>query len=220
MDGTTQPAAVHMDRIYRYQRHFYDATRHNFLLGRDTLIAGLLPPDGGTVVEVGCGTARNLIQAAKAYPEAKFYGFDISAVMLETARKNIAAAGLGDRITVVEGDATNFDLQKLFGFKGADRIIISYALSMIPPWREVISQSATQLSDGGAIHVVDFGQLERLPRMFKAGLYAWLAKFSVHPSAELSAELRRTAAAKNMDLFVTHPFRGYATYAELRHRRS
>ena len=54
-------ASDHMDRIYRYQRHLYDVTSRHFLLGRDTLISGLLPPDGGTVVEVGCGTARNLI---------------------------------------------------------------------------------------------------------------------------------------------------------------
>ena len=127
MSNATASAAAHMDRIYRYQRHFYDATRHNFLLGRDTLIAGLLPPDGGSVVEVGCGTARNLIEAAKAYPKARLYGFDISAVMLETARKNIAAAGLSQRIIVVEGDATNFDLDVLFGLKGADRIFVHRA---------------------------------------------------------------------------------------------
>jgi S-adenosylmethionine-diacylgycerolhomoserine-N-methlytransferase len=218
MSNATVPAAAHMDRIYRYQRHFYDATRHNFLLGRDTLIAGLLPPDGGSVVEVGCGTARNLIQAAKAYPKAKLYGFDISSVMLETARKNIAAAGLESRISVDLGDATNFDLQTLFGLKGADRIFISYALSMIPPWREVLVRSTTQLSPIGAVHIVDFGQLENLPRAFKTGLYAWLAKFSVHPSAELTAELRRVAVRDHLDLFIAHPLRGYATYAVMRRR--
>ncbi|MFM9938714.1 MAG: class I SAM-dependent methyltransferase [Hyphomicrobiaceae bacterium] len=219
MSNATAPAAAHMDRIYRYQRHFYDATRHNFLLGRDTLIAGLLPPpDGGSVVEVGCGTARNLIQAAKAYPKARFYGFDISAVMLETARKNIAAAGLGDRISVIEGDATNFDLQQLFGLRGADRIFISYALSMIPPWRDVLARSATQLAPSGSLHVVDFGQSQGLPRAFKSVLYAWLAKFSVHPSNELESELRRVALKDDLDLSIAHPLRGYATYAVMRRK--
>ncbi len=218
MSNAMAPAAAHMDRIYRYQRHFYDATRHNFLLGRDTLIAGLLPPDGGTVVEVGCGTARNLIQAAKAYPKARFYGFDISAVMLETARKNIAAAGLSHRITVVEGDACTFDLEKLFGLRAADRIFISYALSMIPPWREVLARAATQLSPAGSLQIVDFGQAEGLPRAFKAGLYAWLARFSVHPSADLGTELRQVAIRNGLDLFVAQPFRGYATYAVMQRR--
>lgn len=33
-----------MDRIYRRQRHFYDATRKYYLLGRDPMIAGLAVP--------------------------------------------------------------------------------------------------------------------------------------------------------------------------------
>ncbi len=209
-------AAAHMDRIYRYQRHFYDATRRHFLLGRDTLITGLRPPDGGTVVEVGCGTARNLIQAAHTYPMARFYGFDISSVMLATARKNIAGAGLAERIHVAKGDATNFDLDAMFGFAAADRIFISYALSMIPSWRQTLDCASRQLAARGSLHVVDFGGLEGFPALAKSALYAWLARFSVYPSADLEAELRRLALANGLDVFVAHPYRGYATYAVLR----
>lgn len=216
MIDQSAPASASMDRIYRYQRHFYDLTRRNFLLGRDTLVAGLLPPDGGTVVEVGCGTARNLIEAARAYPKARFYGFDISTAMLETAAKSIAAAGLNDRIKIAEGDAANFDLQRMFGLPAADRIFISYALSMIPPWRQVLDCSCRQLAAGGALHVVDFGQLEGWPTVARSALYAWLGKFSVHPSADLVAELRRVAATNGLDPFIAHPHRGYATYAALR----
>jgi S-adenosylmethionine-diacylgycerolhomoserine-N-methlytransferase len=49
-----------MDRLYRRQRHFYDLTRKHYLLGRDQLIEGLGPPSGSRVLEIGCGTARNL----------------------------------------------------------------------------------------------------------------------------------------------------------------
>lgn len=218
MSDTSAPAADHMDRIYRYQRHLYDATRRNFLLGRDTLISGLLPPDDGIVVEVGCGTARNLIETARTYPKAKLYGFDISTVMLETARSRIKAAGFEGRIHVAQGDAANFDLQKLFGFAAADRIVISYALSMIPPWREALACVTRQIAPAGSLHIVDFGQLEGFPNLAKSALYAWLAKFSVHPSAELEPELRRLARANDLEAFVTHPFRGYATYAVLRRK--
>jgi S-adenosylmethionine-diacylgycerolhomoserine-N-methlytransferase len=218
MSDHSASAATSMDRIYRYQRHFYDATRRNFLLGRDTLIAGLLPPDDGTVVEVGCGTARNLIEAARFYPNARFFGFDISEAMLATARKRIVAAGLEGRIRIEPGDATNFDLHQLFGFPAADRIFISYTLSMIPPWRQVLTTAARQLGPRGSLHIVDFGQLEDCPALAKSALYAWLARFSVHPSAELEGEIRRAAAANGLDAFVTHPFRGYATYATLQRR--
>ena len=45
-----------MDDIYRVQRHFYDLTRKPYLLGRDVLIRELDIPDGGSVLEIGCGT--------------------------------------------------------------------------------------------------------------------------------------------------------------------
>ncbi len=54
--ASTEDAGQHMDGIYRYQRYIYDATRKYFLLGRDTLLDELDPPDGGSVLEVGCGT--------------------------------------------------------------------------------------------------------------------------------------------------------------------
>ena len=212
------PAAQSMDRIYRYQRHIYDATRRNFLLGRDALIAALRAPDGATVVEVGCGTARNLIAAARAYPNAKFYGFDISAVMLETAQASIKSAGLAGRIAISQGDATNFDLKSMFGLNGADRLFISYALSMIPPWQQVLDCSSRQMAPGGSLHVVDFGQLEGYPTVAKAALYAWLAKFDVHLSAALPAELRRVAAANQLDASIETLYRGYATLAVLRRK--
>ena len=79
-------ASTLMDGIYRRQRHIYDLSRKYYLLGRDRLIEQLSPPPGGRVLEIGCGTARNLVAAAAAYPQAEFYGIDISAAMLATAR--------------------------------------------------------------------------------------------------------------------------------------
>lgn len=50
-----------MDRIHSMQRHFYDTPRAAFLLGRGDLVRGLDAPPGTTILEVGCGTARNLV---------------------------------------------------------------------------------------------------------------------------------------------------------------
>lgn len=52
-----------MDDIYRIQRHFYDFTRKPYLLGRDVLIRELDLSADETVLEIGCGTARNLFIA-------------------------------------------------------------------------------------------------------------------------------------------------------------
>jgi S-adenosylmethionine-diacylgycerolhomoserine-N-methlytransferase len=202
-----------MDAIYRYQRYVYDATRKFYLLGRDRLIGELAPAPGDSVLEVACGTGRNLISAARRYPQARFFGFDISTAMLETAGGSIVRAGLGDRISIAAGDATAFSGERLFGTDAFDRIFISYALSMIPPWRAALQQALTALAPGGRLLIVDFGRQEELPRWFKRLLRGWLAQFSVEPRDELSTELDRIAALPGYRVTYTQLYRGYAVYA-------
>lgn len=213
MAETGASAAQHMDAIYRYQRYVYDATRKYYLLGRDRLIADLDPPRGGTVLEVACGTGRNLIGAARRYPEARFYGFDISNAMLETARSSIQRADLDARINIAHGDATSFDPATLFGVPGFDRIFISYALSMIPPWRPALQEALGALAPGGKLFIVDFGDQARLPGWFKRGLRSWLAQFSVTPRDELEAELGRIGTMPGYEVHYEPLYRGYSTYA-------
>ena len=202
-----------MDAIYRYQRYVYDLTRKYYLLGRDRLIAELDPPKAGTVLEVACGTGRNIMAAARRYPGARFYGFDISNAMLETAQSSIHRAGLDGRIKVAHGDATSFDPQALFGVAGFDRIFISYALSMIPPWRGALDEALQALAPGGQLLIVDFGTQAGLPGWFKRGLRAWLAQFSVTPRDELEAELQRVSAMSGYTVRCRSLYRGYSTYA-------
>ena len=61
-------ATRRMNRMYRRQRHIYDGTRRYYLLGRDRLIANLGPNTGADVLEIGCGTGRNLVHAARLFP--------------------------------------------------------------------------------------------------------------------------------------------------------
>ncbi len=199
-----------MDAIYRTQRHFYDLTRKYYLLGRDGLIDALAPPAGGTVLEIGCGTGRNLIAAAKRWPDARYFGIDISAAMLETARASVAKAGLAGKIMLAQGDATAFDAQALFGVARFDRIFQSYTLSMIPDWQGALREGAAKLAPGGRLDIVDFGQQERLPGPFKAALFAWLASFDVTPRAELPAALDDIAAQRGLSPSFTVLRRGYA----------
>lgn len=208
-------AASHMDAIYRYQRYIYDASRKYYLLGRDSVLDALKPPAGGTVLEVACGTGRNLIKAARRYPKAHFYGFDISNAMLDTAASSIARKGLTGRIHVAYGDATDFSAQHLFGVPAFDRVFVSYALSMIPPWREALREAFGAVAPGGELHVVDFSEQAGLPRWFRAGLRIWLAKFSVQPRAELEGELRKIAAQTGAPLRFERMYGDYACRAVL-----
>jgi len=212
-------AAGLMDRIYRHQRHIYDASRKFYLLGRDQLIDGLQPPKGGSVLEIGCGTGRNLIRIAQRYPDCACHGLDVSSAMLATAQGSIAKAGLERRIRLAQADATGFDPQALFGRAGFDRIVISYALSMIPPWQGVVAEALRRLSPGGSLHIVDFGDQAGLPAPFKAVLLRWLALFHVTPREDLPETVRALAEAAGADCRIGAPYRGYAVHAVATRRR-
>lgn len=199
-----------MDGVYRYQRHFYDLTRKYYLLGRDGLIADLDVPAGGAVLEIGCGTGRNLIAVGKAWPQARLCGVDISEAMLDTARASVAKTGMGDRVMLAQGDACGFDAQALFGRATFERVFISYALSMIPEWEMALAQAARCLAPGGKLEIVDFGQQEALPALWKRALFGWLGKFHVSPRRELAPAIERLAQDMGGFPHSRTLYRGYA----------
>lgn len=213
--STTLANAGLMDRIYRRQRHVYDLSRKYYLLGRDRLIEGLAPPPGGRVLEIGCGTARNLIAVAQRHPAAPLFGIDLSLEMLDTARRRVGRQGLSGRIRLAHADATRFDPALLFGVPGFSRIFFSYTLSMIPEWERALAQSVLWLQPGGELHLVDFGGQERLPRWFRGGLRQWLALFHVILRDALEAALARLSGEIEVRSFE-RPHLGYAQYAVCR----
>jgi len=204
-----------MDGIYRRQRHVYDLTRYCYLLGRDHLISELDPPAGGSVIEIGCGTGRNLIAAAARYPEVRFYGLDISEEMLKTARRSIASSGATSRITIAQGNALTFAPQPTFGESKFDRVFFSYALSMVPGWQAALAHALSLVAPGGRLYIVDFGQCEVLPRWFKRGLFRWLDLFHVTPRADLETFLRALASSRRAVMQWRPLYRGYAWQASL-----
>lgn len=203
-------AAALMDAIYRRQRHIYDLTRKYYLLGRDDLINALAPPPGGTILEIGCGTGRNLIAAARTYPRTRLYGLDISAEMLRTAEASLRRAGLGGRFRLARGDAADFSAATLFAVTRFDRVFFSYSLSMIPEWWAALEAGLARVAPGGRLHVVDFGQQQALPTIVRRLLRAWLRRFHVEPRAEHDTRLRALAEAAGAAYVARPLYRGYA----------
>jgi len=202
--------AALMNETYRRQRWIYDATRKYFLFGRDHLIRHLDAQPGDRVLEVACGTGRNLDIIGQRYPNARLFGFDISSEMLISAR-----AKLGMRAVLAEGDATNFDGQTLFGEQAFERIVLSYSVSMIPNWQAAIHQAASQLAPGGVLAIADFGDLSGYPGFAKSGLRAWLAKFHVAPRHDLGSVLESVAQEHGARATTTNLYGGYAQYCVL-----
>jgi len=207
-----------MNRIYRRQRHVYDLTRKYYLLGRDRLIERLDVEPFQSVLEIGCGTGRNLVLAAGRYPKTRFFGIDVSTVMLTTAIEQIGRAGIAARVRVAHADATAFDPSRLFGRAQFERVFISYSLSMIPGWQAALDRAIDLLAPGGELHIVDFGTQERLPRWFRYILRRWLALFHVSPRDGLQQWLAQRAVETGATLTFKRPYRAYAQYARFTRR--
>lgn len=203
-----------MDRMYRYQRYIYDFTRKYYLFGRDTLIRELNPPPGASVLEVGCGTGRNLAVLGELYPGARLFGLDISAEMLATAKAKLRRQNRADAVLRV-ADATNFTAAS-FDQEGFDRIVISYALSMVPEWEKAVDAAIAALKPGGSLHIVDFGQQEGWPAGFRRLLQAWLGRFHVTPRESLFDAMRKRAERDGAALEVRSLGRDYAWLAVYR----
>ncbi len=202
-----------MNATYRHQRRIYDATRAFFLFGRDRLITELDVPEGGAVLEVACGTGRNLAHIGRRYPGAVLYGLDISSEMLRSAR-----AKLGDGVPLAEADARDFDAGKLLGRERFDRIVLSYAVSMIPDWPRAIDAAIAHLAPGGSLHIVDFGDQAGYPAWFRRVLEAWIAKFHVTRRADFREVLEAAGTRHGCKVEVTSWFGGYAWAGVVRRR--
>ena len=172
-----------MDGVYRYQRHIYDLTRKYYLLGRDRMIAGLDVPPAARVLELGCGTGRNLVLAARRYPgrpllRPRHFRRDAGDGAAATWR----AKRIAGRVKLARGDATDFDAPALFG-RAALRPRLHLLCAVDDPrlGEDRRRSAAMRWRPGGSLHIVDFGRQERLPGWFGSALRAWLAKFHVAP---------------------------------------
>ena len=209
-------AFENMDRMYRYQRYFYDLTRKYYLLGRDRLLREMPVADGDRVLEAGCGTGRNLIILAKKHPRAEFFGLDASSEMLKTAQGKADARQISN-LVFATALADEFSYDRTFGLtEKFDAVFFSYAVSIIPPWRESLENALANLKPGKSLYIIDFYDQKDLPGWFRRLLRAWLRQFHVEYPAELIPFLRDWEKRGAGTLKLTPLYRRYALLAEFR----
>ena len=202
-----------MDQMYRHQRYFYDLTRKYYLLGRDRLIAEMEIADGANILEVGCGTARNLIVLAAKYKNANFFGLDASSAMLETAQANISSQNIKN-ITLETALADEFSYDKTFALTDKfDAVFFSYAVSIIPPWRESIENALLNLKPEKTLYIVDFYDQADLPKWFQRVLQNWLKQFHVVYPRELLPFLEDLERRTGGKLSIKPLYRRYSLLA-------
>lgn len=212
MSADTTLVAKRMDEQYRYQRFVYDLSRKYYLLGRDQILTEIALERGETLLEIGCGTARNLRQLSKHYPNHHLYGLDASQSMLDTGQQKLTPQ---HNITLQQGFAQNFS-PEMFGLnKPFEHLLFSYSLSMILPWKEVLEHAWHQLPQGGQLHIVDFADQGKLPRWFQSMLNTWLDWFNVHPNLAVIDELAYISCTQQAQLDIRYIAKRYAVIAHV-----
>ena len=149
--------AERLQAFYQPQAQHYDAFRERLLHGREDLISRLAPPPGGTVVELGGGTGRNLeFFGPRLASFSRLEVVDLCPALLEQARRRCARwPGVA---VAVEADATTYRPQV-----PVDCVYFSYALTMIPDWRAALDNALAMLRPGGLLGAVDFHVPRRVP---------------------------------------------------------
>jgi S-adenosylmethionine-diacylgycerolhomoserine-N-methlytransferase len=131
---------------YALHSRIYDATRWTFLFGRESILrlsAKIAAPE--RILEVGCGTGRNLRSLRRIFPEADITGVDLSGDMLDIARRKT------DGVRLIQ-QAYDAPLTGKY-----DLVLFSYALSMFNPgWEAALQAAKADLRPGGILAIVDF----------------------------------------------------------------
>lgn len=175
--------AAALQRYYKLHASIYDLTRWSFLFGRHAVIkmaARHIKPNN--ILEIGCGTGKNLESLAKQFPQARITGLDLSKDMLDIASKK--SERFNGRVNVVEQKYDSPIKNSQGEVEQYDLILFSYALSMFNPgWDIAINAAKQQLSDNGKIAIVDFHHSR-----FKA-YRDWMGVNHVKMEAHLSPKL-------------------------------
>ena len=158
MNTIDQSHAERMDEKYRWTRHAYDLTRRYFLLGREEGLDNLALKPGNRVLEVGCGTGRNIQKILQDHPSVHIDGIDISEQMLQSARPRFQG---DDRVRLAVADAQDPEFIQVFGtLQPYDAVLLSFSLSMVPNWQQALNNALRTVKLGGRLSVVDFGRFE------------------------------------------------------------
>jgi SAM-dependent methyltransferase len=104
---------------------------------------------GIKVADVGCGHGHSSVIMAKAFPESRFFGFDVHQGSIDEAREVAKEAGLDGRATFALADATGYPNE------GYDLICFFDCLHDMGDPVSAARHAASALAPGGTVMLVE-----------------------------------------------------------------
>lgn len=146
--GTTAAEYDRFSEIYDVWTDTAAATRANRAFYVDAYLAA-----EGPVVELGVGDGRIAVQAAVR--GRAITGVDLSSAMLDRCRRRATAAGVMDRLTLLQDDFRSFQLEAPAALIALPYHSLGHLLTLDDK-REALSRVFTQLRPGGRFIFDDF----------------------------------------------------------------
>ncbi len=104
---------------------------------------------GATIADVGCGHGHSTVLMAKAFPNSRFFGFDVHKGSIEVARQVAQEAGVADRVTFAVASADAYPA------RGYDLVCFFDCLHDMGRPADAARHAAQSLAEGGTVMLVE-----------------------------------------------------------------
>ncbi len=169
--------------------------------------------DGGSILDVGCGPGVLLLALAKAFPSARVQGVDVLEACVERARKEIASAGLAQRVTADRMSAAELPFDGRFDVAVMTIVLHEVFDEQRPAAFARIHQA---LRPGGVLCIHDFAYPGALHEFRDPALrlgvrdqYLEMSRGHVHPTPERTRTLLQQAGFTGVERFTPDKTPGY-----------
>ncbi|MHB8431209.1 MAG: arsenite methyltransferase [Acidimicrobiales bacterium] len=181
--------------------------------GVPTAVADLHP--GETVLDLGSGAvADGLIPARRVGPAGKAIGLDMTAEMLDLARRNAADSGVGN-VEFVQGDLEDIPLPDA----SVDVVLSNCVINLAADKHLVLSEAARVLRPGGRFAVSDVIADPNMDDATRADMAAWTGCIAGALTAEQYQAALVAAGLINVEITETHRVHGHAAGALIHARK-
>lgn len=151
---------------------------------RFRVIRGLGLKPSSSVLDVACGSGLNFrLLTAAVGPSGRIVGIDSSPKTIELARRTARRRGR-QGVELIETDAADYRPPEKF-----DAALCTFAIEIVPRWRETVAMMTDAVRPGGAVGFIGFQESSQRP--YSAFNRLWRSMARPFGGVDLDRDVRR-----------------------------